>query len=131
MTATAEATGDRTKWLKKEWMAKAAARPGMASSSVPWKRLEVGFPLQPERGEIAKIVAHRRGTFGWQNGDWVSKRPLGRQFHNGVDIVGWMDPKGKEHSLRGTLCIARSTAVDYAVDDEHEQPSVVLRQVDR
>jgi len=97
-------------------------------SNVPWKRLEVGFPLQHERGEIARIVAHRRGTFGWQYGDWVSKRPFGRQFHKGVDLVGWIDPKGKEHSLKGTLCLAAFDGlVDYIGDDEDEQPSVVLR----
>jgi hypothetical protein len=97
-------------------------------SSVPWRRLEVGFPLQHARGEIARIVAHRRGTFGWQYGDWVSKRPFGRQFRQVVDRVGLMNPKRKENPLKDTLCLAAFDGlVDYIGDDEDEQPSVGLR----
>jgi murein DD-endopeptidase MepM/ murein hydrolase activator NlpD len=102
------------------------------NSSVPWRRLEVGFPIRPEHGTIAKIVAHPRGTYGWQNGDWVSNRPFGDKFHKGVDLVGWMDTKGNEHSLAKTLCLAPfDGVVEFVGSDEDEQPSIVIRHSSR
>jgi hypothetical protein len=101
-------------------------------SKVPWSKLAVGLPIRPERGEIAKVVAHAKGTYGWQYGDWVSHRAFGHKFHKGIDVVGWMDPRGKEHSLKKTLCLAPFDGlVEFVGSDEDEQPSIVLRHSTR
>jgi murein DD-endopeptidase MepM/ murein hydrolase activator NlpD len=98
------------------------------SSSVPWRQLRVGFPIRPKQGEVAQMLGHHRGGFGWSRGDWVSQRAFGVRFHRGVDCIGWVDARGREHTLAGAECLAPYDArVEYVEIDEDGQPSVLLR----
>ena len=100
----------------------------MNDSRIPWSRAAVTLPFVNARA----IVAHRRGTFGWQEGDWVGGKPFGRKHHKGIDVIGCVDAAGAVRPLdRIRICAPADGWVEFVGADEDAKPSIVLRHSSR
>ena len=99
-------------------------------TSLPWRSLGWHLPLASldERKAIG-LVVHRRGQFGWSQGDWVSGSRGERSFHFGLDIIGWIAESGQSLPLsRDIVCCSPLEGVATIVEpDEHNHRSVVIR----
>jgi murein DD-endopeptidase MepM/ murein hydrolase activator NlpD len=93
-------------------------------SRLPWSRAPITVPFAHARA----IVAHVRGTFGWQEGDWVGGQPFGRKHHKGIDVIGCVGADGVLRPLdRLRICAPADGWVEFVGADEDAKPSIVLR----
>jgi hypothetical protein len=99
-------------------------------TALPWRALSWHLPIIGVHGDVVTgIVVHEQGQYGWNVGDWVAGEGRQRDYHFGLDIVGWLGDSERSHPLdKRVVCGSPLRGiVDYVQPDEHDHLSVVIR----
>ena len=106
------------------------AQPHWWNKGLSWRALNWRLPVRSVNGSgVTGLVVHRDGQYGWSNRDWVSGAPAERDFHFGLDVIGWITDSGATLPLdnRIVCCSPLEGTTSFVGPDEHGHMAVVLR----